>query len=134
MGFHVAWTGFPCCFCIAEFNVASCIKHLWRTVLPQAGRKEGETEWWEVRAPQADQVRHGEDMEGRARDHRAAWEVAVAEKTRLARMRDHEASFRDAIVARRTEEFEALRVRPASLVRPLCSRGNLGNDGQTPCI
>jgi len=58
---------------------------------------------------EADKVRHAKDMEARAREHRAAWEVAVAEKTRLARMRGDEAHFRSAIIARRTEEFEALR-------------------------
>ena len=60
-------------------------------------------------------MRHGKDVETQAREHRAAWEVAVTEKKRLAAMRGDEASFRSAIIARRTEDFEALRVRPAAL-------------------
>lgn len=63
-------------------------------------------------AEQADKVRHGVEMEAKARDHRAAWEAAIEEKKRLARMRPEESSFRKAIIARRTEKFEGLRVRP----------------------
>lgn len=58
---------------------------------------------------EADKVRHSVDTEAKARAHRAAWEAAIEEKKRLSRMQTEEGKFRSAIVARRTEEFEALR-------------------------
>ncbi len=64
-----------------------------------------------LRVPQEDEVRHKAAMEAREAQHRAEWEVAIAEKQRLSVMRADEASFRKSIMDRRAAEFEALRVR-----------------------
>lgn len=66
--------------------------------------------------PQEDEVQHKAAMEERERQHRAEWEVAIAEKQRLAVMRDEEAGFRKAIMDRRAAEFQALRVSLAAAV------------------
>ncbi len=72
--------------------------------------------------PQEDEVQHKAAMEERERQHRAEWEVAIAEKQRLAVMRDEEADFRKSIMDRRATEFQALRV---SLAAAVCFRAHL---------
>ena len=57
-----------------------------------------------------DEKYHKEMQQQNAEKHRQAWEVNIEEKKRLAKMNDEKEKFSSAIVARRSEEFEALRV------------------------
>jgi len=56
-----------------------------------------------------DAALHAEQQAQLLEAHRAAWEADVKEKARLATMADEKADFAAAIVAKRQEQFEALR-------------------------
>ena len=55
-----------------------------------------------------DEKFHHEMQQQNAEKHRKAWESNVEEKKRLGKMTDEKESFAKAIIARRSEEFEAL--------------------------
>ena len=57
-----------------------------------------------------DEQYHKEMQLQNAEKHRKAWETNVEEKKRLARMADDKESFSSAIISRRSEEFESLRL------------------------
>jgi translation initiation factor 3 subunit A len=57
-----------------------------------------------------DEKYHMEMQQQNGEKHKAAWEVNIEEKKRLAKMTDEKDQFASAIVSRRSEEFEALRV------------------------
>ena len=57
-----------------------------------------------------DEQLHTELQLQNAEKHRKTWETAIEEKKRLAKMSDEKDSFAEAIIERRSEEFEALRI------------------------
>ena len=56
-----------------------------------------------------------------AEKHRQSWEVNVEEKKRLSKMASEKDSFAAAIVTRRSEEFEALRIEREERINELRS-------------
>ncbi len=68
-----------------------------------------------------DEQHHKEMQQQNAEKHRQSWEVNVEEKKRLSKMASEKDSFAAAIVTRRSEEFEALRIEREERINELRS-------------
>ncbi|KAK9813797.1 hypothetical protein WJX73_010183 [Symbiochloris irregularis] len=93
----------------AEKKMGKLIKHMDHL---ERARREGEAPLLEAayaKKVEADQVRHEREQEEWVVQHRQAWDLDSLEKQRLLQFMDAKEEYAEQIIARRTEQFEALR-------------------------